>query len=223
MNAPAAQPVLTVRELSFSYPQRHVFTGWSFDFRPGMTWVRGGNGSGKSTLLRLLCGALPPISGQLQLRGIDCAHQRLAYQREVFWCGPGAIAFDHLRPLEYLAFIAGLYPRFDAAAARATALQLGLEPFLHKRLSTLSTGTQRKVWLAAALHVGSSAVLLDEPLNALDRASLTHVRAALAQRAADAHNAWIVVSHEALGAAETGAERGTERAATVLELETPSA
>jgi ABC-type multidrug transport system ATPase subunit len=201
MTPPSSQAVLQVRELSFSYPGRHVFTCWSFDFAAGITWVRGSNGSGKSTLLRLLGGALPALTGSLQVRGIDCATAGLAYRREVFWCGPGAIAFEHLLPLEYFAFIAGLYPRFDFAAAQETALHLGLQPFLHKRLSALSTGTQRKVWLAAALHAGTSVVLLDEPLNALDHDSLRTVRAALAARAADERNAWIVVSHEPLGPA----------------------
>lgn len=199
------QAVLQVRELSFSYPGRHVFTGWSYDFGPGITWVRGSNGSGKSTLLRLLGGALPTLTGSLQVRGINSATAGLNYRREVFWCGPGPIAFDHLLPLEYFAFIAGLYPRFDFAAAQNTALRLGLQHFLHKRLSALSTGTQRKVWLTAALHAGTSVVLLDEPLNALDRDSLSTVRATLAFCADDLRNAWIVVSHEALGEAETSA------------------
>ena len=205
MTAPHRQAVLQVRELSFSYPGRHVFTVWSCDFGPGITWVRGSNGSGKSTLLRLLGGALPPLTGSLQVRGIDSATAGLDYRREVFWCGPGAIAFEHLLPLEYFAFMAGLYPGFEFAAAQETALRLGLQPFLRKRLSALSTGTQRKVWLSAALHAGTSVVLLDEPLNALDRDSLRTVRAALAACAADLHNAWIVVSHEALGEAEASA------------------
>ena len=197
--------VLQVRKLSFSYPGRHVFTGWTCDFPAGITWVRGSNGSGKSTLLRLLGGALPPLAGSLQVRGVDSVRNRLEYRREVFWCGPGAIAFEHLLPLEYFAFLAGLYPRFDFTAAQETAVRLGLEPFLHKRLSALSTGTQRKVWLTAALHAGTSVVLLDEPLMALDRDSLRTARSALAACAGDVRNAWIVVSHEALGEVETSA------------------
>jgi ABC-type multidrug transport system ATPase subunit len=199
MTPPA--PVLRVADLSYSYPGRHVYTAWSADFGPGLHWLRGSNGSGKSTLLRLLGGALPALTGSLQVAGVDIASAPLDYRREVYWCGPGAIAFEHLLPLEYFAFIAGLYPRFDFAAAQETALHLGLQPFLHKRLSALSTGTQRKVWLAAALHAGTSVVLLDEPLNALDHDSLRTVRAALVGCAADEGNAWIIVSHEPLGPA----------------------
>lgn len=195
-------PVLRVDALSFSYPGRHVFTGWSAEIGGGITWLRGGNGCGKSTLLSLLAGALVPLDGRLSVRGIDQQRAPLDYRREVFWCGPGGIAFDHLRPAEYAAFIAGLYPRFDRAAWAAHVAGLGLAPALDQRLAALSTGTQRKVGLAVALAVGSAAVLLDEPFNALDATSLAYLRNALQQAAADRSRAWLVASH---GPLEDGA------------------
>ena len=202
--------VLRVQALSFSYPARHVFTAWSADFAAGLTWVRGSNGSGKSTLLKLLAGALPPLAGHLQVQGIAAAAQPLDYRREVFWCGPGAIAFDHLQPPEYFAFLRSLYPRLDSAALQGHVEGLGLPRFMGTRLAELSTGTQRKVWLAAALAAGTAAVLLDEPLNALDQASLAYLLAQLQHCAASSTQSWVVASHEALGAAG--------ESATLLEL-----
>jgi ABC-type multidrug transport system ATPase subunit len=190
--------VLSIQNLSFSYPRRHVFTGWSAQIGPGLTWLQGPNGSGKSTLLSVLAGALPPLTGQITVRGIDQQAQPLDYRREVFWCGPGGIAFDHLTAPEYFAFIADLYPRWAHDELDAHVAGLGLTPHLGNRLQALSTGTQRKVWLAAALAVGSAVVLLDEPLNALDAASLAYFRSSLAAKAAQGHQAWLVASHEAL-------------------------
>jgi ABC-2 type transport system ATP-binding protein len=135
------------------------------------------------------------------MAGIDATERPLDYRREVFWCGPGAIAFDHLRPPEYFAFLRGLYPRLDSAALESHLQGFGLAPFLHNRLSELSTGTQRKVWLSAALSAGTAVVLLDEPLNALDAASLAHLRTQLARCAADTERAWLLASHEAALAA----------------------
>lgn len=202
----ADQVVLKVRGLSHSYPGRHVFTHWSADIAPGLTWLRGPNGCGKSTLLKLLAGALPPLTGTLAVRGVDAAADPLGYRREVFWCGPGAIAFDHLRPLEYTGFLQTLYPRWDAAALPDWLQRLGLQPFLHTRLAAMSTGTQRKLALAAALVSGCAVVLLDEPLNALDSASLAQLRSGLLAVHAGAGQAgrqerpqaWLVASHEPL-------------------------
>lgn len=189
---------LHVDTLSFSYPARHVFTQWSARFEPGLTWLRGGNGSGKSTLLKLLAGALPPLTGRLSVDGIDAAADPLGYRREVFWCGPGAIAFDHLRPAEFFAFMQSLYPRWNGAAAMAQADAFGLAPFFGQRLAALSTGTQRKVWIAAALAAGTRVLLLDEPLNALDSASLAHLHAGLQAVASTRHQVLVVASHEDL-------------------------
>jgi ATPase subunit of ABC transporter with duplicated ATPase domains len=197
-------PVLRVSDLAFAYPRRPLFAGWGCTLGPGLTWLRGANGSGKSTLLKLLAGSLPPVLGELQLAdGTRLTarmqgDQTLPWRQRVFWCGPGAIAFDHLRPLEYFGFLAGLYPGFDAAALALHLQGFGLQGFMQARLAELSTGTQRKMWLCAALVAGTPLTLLDEPLNALDEASLAYLQQQLrAAAAAPGARAWLVASHEA--------------------------
>jgi ABC-type multidrug transport system ATPase subunit len=200
--------VLQVQNLSFSYPQRHVITQWSACLGPGLTWLRGANGCGKSTLLQLLAGALPPLTGSVRLSGtlgkpgpgeLDLLKNRLSYQQHVFWCGPGAPAFEHLHAEEFFGFMHSLYPSFDATALAKHVQGFALAPHAGQRLSALSTGTQRKVWLAAALASGCTVRLLDEPLNALDAASLAHLHTALADAAASTSQVWLVASHEAPG------------------------
>jgi ABC-2 type transport system ATP-binding protein len=192
----AMSGVLQVVDLSFSYPQRHVITQWSATLTPGLTWLRGANGTGKSTLLKLLAGALPPLTGSVRLDELDLLHNRLAYQRQVFWCGPGAPVFDHLYAEEFFGFMQSLYPSFDAAALAAHVQGFALAPHSGQRLCALSTGTQRKVWLAAALASGCRLRLLDEPLNALDAVSLAYLQAVLARAVVSTRELWLVASHE---------------------------
>ena len=190
---------LQVRELCFAYSERQVFTDWSAQFDGGLAWLRGGNGSGKSTLLKLLAGAMAPGAGEVRANGLGLSQDAIAYRREVFWCGPGAVPFDHLSPAEYFAFLHGLYPSWDDAALPPHIDGFALAPHLRMPLRQLSTGTQRKVWLTAAFAASTPVTLLDEPLNALDAASLEHLRATLADCARDPSRLWIVASHEPLG------------------------
>ena len=193
--------LMRVRGLTFSYPsQRHVFTGWSHDFNGGLTWVRGSNGCGKSTLLKLLAGALQAFAGDIEVLGLHLKEQPLPYRRSVFFCGPGPIVFDHLSPTEFFGFMHNLYSSVNSEALSKHVVGFELHPFLNSPLSTLSTGTQRKVWLAIALCAGTPVTLLDEPLNALDAKSSAYLRSALMECAQDYSRVWIVASHEELDA-----------------------
>jgi ABC-type multidrug transport system ATPase subunit len=193
--------MIEIKNLCFSYAQHALFAMFSAQFKPGITWVKGANGCGKSTLLKLLAGIVQPNHGQITLQGIPLTPDAMDYRLRQFWCGPGPIAFDHLTPLEYLGFMQSLYPSFDAQALPAHVDGFSLTPHLQTPMRALSTGTQRKVWLTAALSAHTPVTLLDEPLNALDTASLRYLEAALADCAQQADRAWIIVSHEAFGVA----------------------
>jgi ABC-type multidrug transport system ATPase subunit len=193
---------LAVHGLQFAYPGREVFLDWSHHFGPGLHWVHGANGCGKTSLLQLLAGALPVGQGELVAAGVSLNAAPLGYRRQVFWCGPGAMAFDHLSPLEYAGFMRGLYPGFDVTAWHRHVEGFGLAPFLQQRLRQLSTGTQRKAWLACGLSAGTPVLLLDEPGNALDETSLAHLRDALTainEQAPQLQRCCIVASHGDLG------------------------
>lgn len=194
---------LRIESLAFSYPGRHVLAGWSADIGAGLTWLHGPNGCGKSTLLKLIGGAIAPLAGRCVVAGIAMHEQPIAYRRDVFWCGSGPPAFDHLRITEYLGFMRGLYPRFEEVQAQHHLQGFGLLPFAERRIATLSAGTQRKAWLVAAFAAGTRVVLLDEPFIALDEASARWLRDRLGEAARQREQAWLVASHETIEAGDT--------------------
>lgn len=189
--------VLQVEGLSFSYPQRSLFDHWSALFLPGLNLVRGGDGSGKSTLLRLLAGGLPAQGGALRLGGLSLHADAAAYRGRVFWMEPHAGEHDHITALDYLETVQRAYVGFDVRWLAGLTEGLALTPHLDKPLYMLSTGSKRKVWLAAAFASGAALTLLDQPLAALDKPSIRFVLNLLADAAAQRHRVWVVADHEA--------------------------
>ena len=195
--------MLAIKSLSFAYERRRIVDLWSEAFDPGLCWLRGPNGVGKSTRLKLLAGALAPQYGTAVLKGHDLATEPLAYRRQVAWVSAEPPPFEHLSPAELFGFLGGLYPRADPEQWDAHVEGFGLAPFLNQPLRQLSTGTQHKAALAAALALNTSLLLLDEPLNALDDKSLSHWRDCMAQAAKSSDRLMLVVSHEELGVEPT--------------------
>ncbi len=191
MTPPAPRPVLQVRQLRFAYPGAPVLvTQWSHAVPAGVTWLHGDTGSGKTTLLSLLAGERA-FGGGLVLDGVDFSADAAAYRRRLFWHDPAGAdseACHSMTPPEVAVRLRARHPRFDDAAWRQHLQGFGLGPHLAKPLFALSTGTRRKVWLAAALSAGCALTLLDEPTAGLDAPSVAYLMQALAHCADNA--AW---------------------------------
>jgi ABC-type multidrug transport system ATPase subunit len=190
--------LLQVTGLCLAYPQRELFKDFSIDIRPGVSLIRGEGGSGKTSLLRLFAGELAADAGQLQLKQLSLAQQPQAYRRQVFWHDPRSDAFEQISALAYFDTVRQAYPGFDEKLLAQMVLGLALTVHLDKALYMLSTGSRRKVWLAAAFASGATLTLLDEPFAALDQASVRFVMQSLAQAAAQTARGWVVSHYDSL-------------------------
>ncbi|MEB0161310.1 ATP-binding cassette domain-containing protein [Glaciimonas sp. CA11.2] len=159
--------------------------------------MRGGEGSGKTTLLRLLAGELPAAKGDLEINGVKLVDQPAAYRRQVFWIDMRSDAFDQMTPVAYFASLHALYPGFDQVLLADLIDGLSLTPHLEKNLYMLSTGSKRKVWLAAAFAAGAAVTLLDDPFAALDKGSIGFVMRFLDGVANHSSRAWVLSHYEA--------------------------
>jgi ABC-type multidrug transport system ATPase subunit len=191
--------VLDAQGIAFGYPQRPLFTDWSARIAPGVTLVRGGDGRGKTTLLRLLAGAQTAQAGQLRLQagGHSTALDQApaAYRQQVFWVDPRDDGGDQLTPDDCFALIAQRHPGFQAELIDDLVEGLALAEHRAKRLFMLSTGSRRKVWLAAAFASGAAVTLLDDPFAALDKPSIRFVTELLQEAAGHSSRGWVVTGY----------------------------
>lgn len=195
-------PILKAEALSFSHsqpPSALLFDRLSIAVPPGVTFVRGDESSGKTTLLRLLAGALPAngLGGALQIRGLRLTENRPAYLQQVAWLDPRDTALDQQTARHIFDDLTHRHAGFDPDALQSHIDGLSLAPHLDKALYMMSSGTRRKVLMAAALASGAAVTLLDQPFMALDRPSIHYLLQVLDAAARHQDRAWVVADYEA--------------------------
>jgi molybdate transport system ATP-binding protein len=131
--------------------------------------VLGLSGSGKTTLLEIIAGFRKPDSGRIYLNGEDITNKSIT-ERKIVLCH-GKYLFPHLSVKDNIG-IGIKDKKLREKKVKEIAELLGIEHLLNRKPDTLSGGEQQRVALARALVVEPEVILLDEPLNALDR--LTH-------------------------------------------------
>jgi ABC-type multidrug transport system ATPase subunit len=189
--------ILQADALCFAYSECAVLEALSLRLPTGVSLVLGDDGSGKTTLLRILAGDLTANSGQLQIQGIDLTHDAIAYRQNVFWVDPRTEAFDAITPSNYFAQVQRQYPHWSAPALQDLIVGLSLELHVNKSIYMLSTGSKRKVWLAAAFASGAALTLLDDPFAALDKPSIRYITQQLQSANTQSERAFVVAHCEA--------------------------
>lgn len=194
---PAHATALQITDLSGGPGPSPLFHALSLNVPAGVTAVTGDEGTGKTSLLRLLATDLSPISGRLATASAAWPDQASAYRQQVFWADLKSPEHDDTLVQARWDALRPSYPQWNDALLQALAQALDLTPHLHKRLNMLSTGSRRKVMIAAALASGATVTLLDQPFVSLDLASIRIIKGFLNEAATQPSRAWIVADYEA--------------------------
>lgn len=196
VSAHPAPALLLASHLRFAYPDLTLFDDLSLRITAGVTLVRGGDGRGKTTLLNILAGTQPDASGVLELDGVRLDQDGAGYRRQVFHIDPRSEAYDQMGVPEFFAAMRARHAGFDDSLLPELIEGLALTPHLEKKLFMLSTGSKRKVYLAAACAANARLTLLDDPYASLDRASINFLARRLDAQATHAQRAWVVAMYE---------------------------
>jgi molybdate transport system ATP-binding protein len=173
--------------------------------------VLGPNGAGKTSLLRAVAGLEPLQRGRIELGGtvLDDApdHFVPAERRRVGLVFQDYRLFPHLGVLDNVAFAArsaGAGRREARRRALHWVERLELGSLAARRPSELSGGQAQRVALARALAMEPAALLLDEPLAALDARTRLAVRMALRRHLVEFGGPVVVVTHDPVEAMVMG-------------------
>lgn len=177
--------------------------------------IVGENGAGKTTLLRALVGGVAPRAGRVVLAdhllfdrgsGVDLPPE----QRRIGYVPQGTALFPHMSVADNVGFGLRAHAGLDAGAraqkVAATLDQLGCADLQHQRPADLSGGERQRVALARAVITKPAALVLDEPLAALDASARRELRGFLAQVLGEWGVPTVVVTHDPRDVVALGAD-----------------
>ncbi len=167
-------------QVSAAWAQRGLAV--DLDLPAGRHAVTGPNGSGKSSLLSVIAGLVTPDRARIVLDG-RVLDGLPPHRRQVGLMSQSPALFPHLDVRDNVAFgprSLGQGRRQARAAAGHWLEVVGMTPFAARRPAQLSGGQAARVALARALAAEPAALLLDEPLAALDVEATPAMRAVLA-------------------------------------------
>ncbi|HWC44620.1 MAG TPA: ABC transporter ATP-binding protein [Casimicrobiaceae bacterium] len=169
MRAPAAAPLLAVRDLQAWYGESHILHGVSFDVASGeVVTLLGRNGAGKTTTLKSIMGIVPRREGSIAYEGeetVRMASNRIA-RLGIAWCPEERGIFSSLNVEENLM----LPPKVkDGGLTVAQIYELfpNLEERRRSQGTKLSGGEQQMLAIGRILRTGARLLLLDEPTEGL--------------------------------------------------------
>jgi ABC-2 type transport system ATP-binding protein len=182
-------------DVSFAYFEKDtVLHHVDLSLEPGLTLLLGPNGCGKSTLLKLAAGVEQPDSGTVMVDGFDLWKKEVEARRELAYLPEHPDLTPYATIGEILRLVCRL--RGEPAAEAQEALKVfGLEGLSGRTVRELSKGQRRRAIFAAVLIGRPRYLLLDEPLDGMDRAVRKQILLWMDSHLAEGSTV-VVVSHQ---------------------------
>ena len=133
--------------------------------------VIGPSGAGKTTAIRIICGAIRPDSGSVQVLGEDPRRFRRRTRESIGYMPQLFVLYPDLTARENVSFMAatfGIPPWRRGRRVQEVLTLVDLWEARDRRASRLSGGMQRRLELACALVHQPSLLILDEPTAGID-------------------------------------------------------
>lgn len=170
------QTAISVQNVSMRFGDAVVLRDVNREFEAGMIHgIVGNNGSGKTVLMKCICGFLRPTEGKIFVFGKQVGRDMdFPDDMGIIIETPGFL--PNLTGMKNLQLLASLNRRIDKTAVRDAIVQVGLDPDMKKNVGKYSLGMRQRLGIAQAIMEDPALLILDEPLNGLDKGGAAQMR-----------------------------------------------
>lgn len=168
--------MITVNELNLTIKKQTILNNISINFEKGkIHGLIGRNGSGKTMLMKCICGFVRPTSGTIIVAdkqiGKDCDFpDSIGIIIET----PGFIPY--YSGYKNLKLLADINKKVGKEQIKKSMVQVGLDPDLKRHVRKYSLGMRQRLGLAQAIIENPDLLILDEPMNGLDKDGVYDMR-----------------------------------------------
>ena len=168
--------IISVKNLSKSFGQERVLKNVSRDFEKGkIHGIVGNNGSGKTVLMKCICGFLIPDSGSITVNG-ERVGVDVDFPRDMGLIIETPGFLPNMTGVKNLEILASLNKKIGLEEIAAAIRRVGLDPLMKKPVGKYSLGMRQRLGIAQAIMENPSLLILDEPLNGLDKHGVREMR-----------------------------------------------
>ncbi|HEX1048500.1 TPA: ABC transporter ATP-binding protein [Streptococcus pneumoniae] len=187
--------IIILKNIELKLKKTCVFQNLNFSCKPGeIIGITGANGSGKSVLFKLIAGLYSPSYGEVLINGENIVPKRkIPANLGALIEEPGFINYySGFKNLQYLASIRGVVGNQEI---NDTLKIVGLYEQKDQKVKTYSLGMRKKLGIAQAIMENPSILLLDEPMNALDKSSVENMRTLFRKLSSEKGTTILIASH----------------------------
>lgn len=168
--------IIDVQHVSKSFGEEQVLKNICRSFEIGkIHGIVGNNGSGKTVLMKCICGFLRPDSGKIYVNYKEVGKDMdFPADLGIIIETPGFL--PNISGFKNLQLLASLKKKASDAVIRDAIMKVGLDPYMKKPVGKYSLGMRQRLGLAQALMEDPQLLILDEPLNGLDKHGAAHIR-----------------------------------------------
>lgn len=196
MNLSKGEVMIEIINVRKSFKQEEVLKGISETFLSGeITGIVGRNGSGKTVLFKLISGLLKPDEGEIIVDGVHIGKDAdFPKSIGVIIETPEFIGYQSgFDNLKNLAVIQG---KITDEKIHEVMELVGLQEVGKKKVSKYSLGMRQRLGIAQAIMEEPDVLILDEPMNGLDKEGVQEVRQLLLKLKKE-NRTIIIASHHA--------------------------